>query len=119
MKKRKFLIHLLRIISVILVISSLILFGINIIRRVNLIKNPLIYFIPGILYFSSAIIITAFHYYLENKCIEKMRKDSKTNDDIDFYKKSMKMFDNVTTYDGKKYKAHTSLSSTNKVKENK
>lgn len=118
MKKRKFLIHLLRIISVILVISSIILFGINIIRRVNLIKNPLIYFIPGILFFSSTI-ITAFHYYLENKCIEKMNKDDKTDDDIDFYKKSMEMFDNIIAYDGKKYKAHTSLSSTNKVKENK
>ena len=118
MKKRKFLIHLLRIISVILVISSLILFDINIIRRVNLIKNPLIYFIPGILFFSSTI-ITAFHYYLENKYIEKMCEDDKTNDDIIFYKKSMEMFNNVTTYDGKKYKTHTSLSSTNKVKENK
>lgn len=115
MKKRKFLIHLLRIISVILVISSLILFVINIIRRVNLIKNPLIYFIPGILFFLSTI-ITAFHYYLENKYIEKMYKDDKTNDDIDFYKKSMEMFDNITTYDGKKYKAHTSLSSMNKNK---
>ena len=118
MKKRKFLIHLLRIISVILVISSLILFVINIIRRVNLIKNPLIYFIPGILFFSSTI-ITAFHYYLENKCIEKMYKDDKTDDDIDFYKKSMEMFNNITTYDGKKYKAHASLSSINKIKENK
>jgi hypothetical protein len=118
MKKRKFLIHLLRIISVILVISSLILFGVNIIRRVSLIKNPLIYFIPGILFFSSTI-ITAFHYYLENKCIEKMHKDDKTDDDMDFYKKSMEMFDNITTYDGKKYKAHTSLSSINKLKENK
>lgn len=118
MKKRKFLIHLSRIISLILLISSLILFGINIIRRVNVIKNPLIYFIPGILFFSSTV-ITAFHYYLENKCIEKMHKDDKTNDDIDFYKKSMEMFNNVTTYDGKKYKAHASLSSTNKVKENK
>ena len=118
MEKRNFLIHLLRIISVILVILSLILFGINIIRRVNLIENPLIYFIPGILFFLSTL-ITAFHYYLENKYIEKMYKDDKTNDDIDFYKKSMEMFNNVTTYDGKKYKAHTSLSSTNKIKENK
>lgn len=118
MKKRKILIHLSRIISLILVISSLILFGVNIIRRVNLIKNPLIYFIPGILFFLSTV-ITAFHYYLENKCIEKMNRDDKTDNDIDFYKKSMEMFDNVTAYDGKKYKAHTSLSSTNKVKENK
>ena len=118
MKKRNFLIYLLRIISVILVISSLILFVINIIRRVNLIKNPLLYFTPGILFFLSTI-ITAFHYYLENKYIEKMYKDDKTNDDIDFYKKSMEMFNNITTYDGKKYKAHTSLSSINKIKENK
>jgi hypothetical protein len=48
-----------------------------------------------------------------------MNKDDKTDDDIDFYKKSMEMFDNITTYDGKKYKAHTSLSSINKLKENK
>jgi hypothetical protein len=48
-----------------------------------------------------------------------MHKDDKTDGDIDFYKKSMEMFDNITTYDGKKYKAHTSLSSTNKLKENK